>query len=256
VTAGSLAAETTPVVRLSGVSVHYPAGDGSLVRALDRVSLAWRPGELVGIFGASGCGKTTLLMVAGLLQQPTAGTVRFDGHSAVERPADENTRRDFRRRNIGFVFQKANLIPFLTAVENVALAMIIDGIPKAEANRRALDLLSLLDVEHRSANRPAQLSGGEQQRVAVARALANGPRLLLADEPTAALDSRRGRRTIELMRSISRKMGTAVAVVTHDVRYSDLFDRILHMEDGRISAEQNRRDKAVCNLGSVGKSGL
>jgi putative ABC transport system ATP-binding protein len=230
---------TTPVVQLCDVAMHYQAGDGSVVAALDGVSLALRAGELVGIFGASGCGKTTLLMVAGLLEPPTAGAVRFDGDSVEDLLADENTCRDFRRRNIGFVFQKANLIPFLTALENVALAMIIDGASKAAANHRAMELLTLLDVAHRASNHPAQLSGGEQQRVAIARALANNPRLLLADEPTAALDSRRGRRTIELMQAIARGIGTAVAVVTHDIRSVDLFDRILEMDDGRVVAERH-----------------
>jgi putative ABC transport system ATP-binding protein len=233
------------VVQLCDVGVHYPAGDGSVVWALDAVSRALLGGELVGIFGASGCGKTTLLMVAGLLEQPTAGVVRFDGRPAMDRMADENTRRDFRRRNIGFVFQKANLIPFLTAVENVALAMIIDGISKVVANRRALELLALLDIAHRAANHPAKLSGGEQQRVAIARALANGPRLLLAEEPTAALDSHRGRRTIELMQSIARQIGTAIAVVTHDTRYVELFDRILRIEDGRVAADRDQQDEPI-----------
>jgi putative ABC transport system ATP-binding protein len=227
-----------PVVQLCDIAMHYLSGDGSEVRALDGVSLALHGGELVGVFGASGCGKTTLLMIAGLLERPTVGTVQFDGTSVADLLADEKARRDFRRRNIGFVFQKANLIPFLTAVDNVVLAMIIDGVPKQEAHQRAMRLLGLLDVAHRATNHPAQLSGGEQQRVAIARALANDPRLLLADEPTAALDSGRGRRTMELMQGIAHGMGTAVVVVTHDARSVDLFDRILEMDDGRVIAER------------------
>jgi putative ABC transport system ATP-binding protein len=233
------------VAELRAVSVRYQAGDGSTVLALDNVSLALHAGELVGIFGPSGCGKTTLLMVAGWLEAPTSGMVLFDEIPINQLATGETRRRDFRRRNIGFVFQKPNLIPFLTAVDNVALAMIIDGVPAATATRRAMELLDLLDVAHRAANHPASLSGGEQQRVAVARALANNPRLILADEPTAALDSSRGRRAMELLKSIAQSMGTAVAVVTHDTRSADLFDRTLEMEDGRIIAEQDRFAPAI-----------
>ena len=146
--------------------------------------------------------------------EPTSGLVLFDGTPIDELVASEASRCDFRRRNIGFVFQKPNLIPFLNAVNNVALAMIIDGVPAGTAGRRAMALLDLLDVVHHAANYPASLSGGEQQRVAVPRALANNPRLILADEPTAAPDSSRGRRAMELSRSIAQSMGTAVAVVT------------------------------------------
>jgi putative ABC transport system ATP-binding protein len=231
---------TTPVAALHNVSVLYRAGDGSRVQALDDVSLALHAGELVGIFGPSGCGKTTLLMVTGWLEPPTDGSIFFDGAPINQLVAGETGRRDFRRKNIGFVFQKPNLIPFLSALDNVALAMIIDGVPATAANRRAMVLLDLLDVAHRATNHPAALSGGEQQRVAIARALANSPRLILADEPTAALDGARGRRSMELLQSIARSMRTSIAVVTHDARSADLFDRTLEMEDGRIVSERSQ----------------
>jgi len=225
------------VVRLEHVSITYPAGDGGAVRALNDVCAALHAGEMVGIFGPSGCGKTTMLMAAGLLEPPTSGVVRFGAASAADF-STEGRIRDFRRRNIGFVFQKPNLIPYLTATENVALAMIVDGMPVIDASRRAVGLLEALDVAHRAENFPAQLSGGEQQRVAVARALANEPALVLADEPTAALDSRRGRQVMELLLGIAHDRKAAVAVVTHDPRSVDLFDRVLEMEDGRIVGER------------------
>ncbi|MBR0681700.1 ABC transporter ATP-binding protein [Roseomonas eburnea] len=225
-----------PVLSLDAVSIRYRGGDGSLVNALEDVTLRLVAGEMLGIFGPSGCGKTTLLMAAGLLEIPTEGTVRFSGTQA-DTMAGEAALRDFRRRHIGFVFQKPNLVPFLTAVENVALAMVIDGVPAGEAEQRAMGLLAALDIAHRAGNRPAGLSGGEQQRVAVARALANDPVLLLADEPTAALDSRRGRQVMELLLGIARRRLAAVAVVTHDPRSIDLFDRMIEMEDGRIVNE-------------------
>jgi putative ABC transport system ATP-binding protein len=222
-----------PVLSLRNAGVCYRGGDGALVEALADVTLDLRAGEMIGIVGPSGCGKTTLLMAAGLLETVTSGSVRFAGTAAAT-ITDEAALRDFRRRHIGFIFQRPNLVPFLTAVENVALAMVIDGMPEAAAERRAMALLAMLDVAHRAGNKPARLSGGEQQRVAVARALANDPILLLADEPTAALDSRRGRQVMELMLAIARQRLAAVAVVTHDSRSKDLFDRVVEMEDGRV----------------------
>ena len=226
-----------PVLSLRDLGVRYRGGDGALVEALADVTLDLTAGEMLGIFGPSGCGKTTLLMAAGLLETPTSGTVRF-ADTPVATLTDEAALRDFRRRHIGFVFQKPNLVPFLTAVENVALAMVIDGVAQAVAERRAMGLLATLDIAHRAGNRPARLSGGEQQRVAVARALANDPMLVLADEPTAALDSRRGRQVMELLLAIARQRHAAVAVVTHDPRSVDLFDRVIEMEDGRVVAER------------------
>jgi putative ABC transport system ATP-binding protein len=225
----------SPVLSLRDVGVRYRGGDGAAIDALADVTLDLMAGEMVGIFGPSGCGKTTLLMAAGLLEPITNGSVGFAG-VAAETIVDEAALRDFRRRHIGFVFQKPNLVPFLTAVENVALAMVIDGVPAPAAERRAMGLLAMLDLAHRAGNPPARLSGGEQQRVAVARALANEPILLLADEPTAALDSRRGRQVMELLLAIARQRLAAVAVVTHDARSRDLFDRVVEMEDGRVVA--------------------
>lgn len=241
----------TPVLSLRDVGVRYRGGDGAMVVALAGVTLDLMPGEMVGIFGPSGCGKTTLLMAAGLLEPPTFGSVQLAGIPAAS-VATEAALRDFRRKHIGFVFQKPNLIPALTAAENVALAMVIDGVPAEEAERRAIAQLAALGTAHRAGNRPARLSGGEQQRVAVARALANDPVLVLADEPTAALDSRRGRQVMEVLRAIARERQAAVAVVTHDPRSVDLFDRILDMDDGRIVAERRPGAEAIPGTGGGG----
>lgn len=177
-----------PVLSVRGLSRHYTAG-GACVRALDGVSLDVAAGELVGIFGPSGSGKSTLLMLAGLLENPTSGEVWLAGERVSYVGADLDARRETRRKRIGFVFQKANLIPFLTAVENVALSLEIADVAPADARAHGRRLLAALDLFHRADSLPAKLSGGEQQRVAVARALANAPPLILADEPTAALDS-------------------------------------------------------------------
>ncbi|MCC2611103.1 ABC transporter ATP-binding protein [Neorhizobium sp. Rsf11] len=220
---------------------YYSSGE-TVVRALDDVSLDIRPGEVVGILGPSGSGKSTLLLIAGLLEPPTAGEVYFRDRLVSHPDADLDSLRDFRRNNIGFVFQKANLIPFLTAVENVALALEIDDVPSRPARQYASNLLDSVDLAHRIDNLPTRLSGGEQQRVAVARALANDPSLILADEPTAALDSVRGRQVIALFRQIADTRQAGVAVVTHDPRVQDLFDRTIELRDGKIASEYIAND--------------
>ena len=225
-----------PVLSVRDVSRHYASGD-SVVRALDGVSFDIHSGEVVGILGPSGSGKSTLLLIAGLLDPPSTGEIFIRGRCVSSASADIESLRDFRRNNIGFVFQKANLIPFLTAVENVALSLEIDDIPARDARFYAEHLLESVDLSHRIDNLPTRLSGGEQQRVAVARALANDPALILADEPTAALDSVRGRQVIGLFRRIADSQQAAVAVVTHDPRVLDLFDRTIELRDGRIVAE-------------------
>jgi putative ABC transport system ATP-binding protein len=228
------------ILSVRNASRHYRSGD-TVVRALDGASIDVRAGELVGISGPSGSGKSTFLMVAGLLETPTTGEVALAGRLVSHPAADLNRLRDFRRRHIGFIFQKANLIPFLTAAENVALALMIDDIPAAEARAYAMELLRAVDLSHRCDNHPAKLSGGEQQRVGVARALANDPPLILADEPTAALDSARGRQVMQLLRRIATERGAGVCVVTHDPRSFDLFDRIIAFEDGRVQEAETRR---------------
>jgi putative ABC transport system ATP-binding protein len=224
-----------PVLSVRGLSRHYASG-GGVVRALDSVTLEVAAGELVGIFGPSGSGKSTFLMLAGLLENPTAGEVWLSGERVSHPGADLDALRETRRRRIGFVFQKANLIPFLSAVENVALSLEIADVSATDAHAHGQRLLAALDLAHRSESLPAKLSGGEQQRVAVARALANAPPLILADEPTAALDSVRGRQVMEIFRRIAAAHGTAVVVITHDPRSTEIFDRIIHFEDGHVRA--------------------
>lgn len=228
-----------PVLAVRGLARHY-AGPAGVTRALDGVSLAIDAGELVGILGPSGSGKSTFLMLAGLLEAPSAGEVWLAGERVSHPGADMDRLRALRRRKIGFVFQKPNLIPFLSAVENVALSLELADVAPADARAHAHRLLALVDLSHRADSLPSRLSGGEQQRVAVARALANGPPLILADEPTAALDSVRGRQVMELFRRIALAQGGAVAVVTHDARSIDLFDRVVHFEDGRLVGEGAR----------------
>lgn len=229
--------ERKPVLRVIDAAKHYQSGD-TVVRALDGVSLEVHSGDLIGITGPSGSGKSTMLLIAGLLEPPTLGEILIEGRCVSDPGVDLDGLRDFRRHKIGFVFQKANLIPFLTAVENVALALEINEVRPADARSYASHLLESLSLGHRIDNLPAQLSGGEQQRVAIARALANNPPLILADEPTAALDSVRSRQVMELFREIASVRQAAIMIVTHDIRSHSLFDRTIEFTDGRIVGER------------------
>lgn len=211
----------------------YGSGNTEVVAMRD-VSIVVRRGEVVALLGPSGAGKSTFLTPVGLINPPTAGQILIGGQPVLDGPRPLVDLRAFRRQHIGFVFQKSNLIPFLSARENVQVAMEINGVSAREARRRAMALLEELGVADRADNSPAMLSGGQQQRVAVARALANRPSVILADEPTAALDSVRGRQVMELFRSVAHQHGAGVIVVTHDHRALDVFDTVYEMEDGAI----------------------
>jgi putative ABC transport system ATP-binding protein len=213
----------------------YGQGNTEVV-AMSDVSLRVRSGEIVALLGPSGAGKSTLLTALGLINPPTSGRIEIGGKPVLDGSEALVDLRAFRRKHLGFVFQKANLIPFLNAVQNVQLAMEINDVAPRRARQRAMELLQYLGVDDRALNMPDMLSGGQQQRVAVARALANEPNLVLADEPTAALDGLRGRQVMELFRKVAHERGAAVVVVTHDHRALDVFDTIYEMEDGRLRA--------------------
>lgn len=211
-------------------------GKGSTaVTAIADASLRVEPGELVAILGPSGSGKTTLLTSIGLITEPTHGKVVIDGVTV----ADEGWQpgldlKRVRREKLGFIFQAHNLIPFLTALENVMVALELNHQPKKEARRRAEELLVSLNLGHRFNNYPSGLSGGEAQRVAIARALANKPKVILADEPTAALDTENGKNVMSLLKTLAVENHSAILVVTHDHRMVEGFDRVFHVNDGRI----------------------
>ena len=228
-------------VALSAEHLFKTYGEGdTAVHALNDVSFSMNVGEIVALLGPSGAGKSTLLTTLGLIQPPSSGTISIAGTRVFDNGYQVNI-RDFRRNNIGFVFQKANLLPFLTAEENIRIAMEVNDASSRESKQYAAVLLEHFELSARRAFLPKQLSGGQQQRVAIARALANKPSLLLADEPTAALDSHMGRKVMELLKNVAHTHHTAVLVVTHDHRAIDVFDRIWMMEDGKLS-EKNRQD--------------
>lgn len=220
-----------PVLQLGEVAHHYGSGEAR-VHALQGISMSVDRGEVVLVVGPSGGGKTTALLVMGLLLTPDSGSVRIGGQDVAALP--EHARADLRLSHLGFLFQDYNLLGSLTSAENVAVPLRYAGVRKEAAAARAAELLDSLGMAHRAGHRPAQLSGGEKQRVATARALAMGPDLILADEPTANLDSATGRRVSEQLAAAAKAHDAAVVIVTHDARLDDIADRVLSLEDGRI----------------------
>jgi putative ABC transport system ATP-binding protein len=228
-----------PLVSLEGIAKTFGEGEAA-VRALADVELAVGAGEVVGLRGPSGSGKSTLLNIVACIMAPTAGRLAIGGETVWDGRYKVRDLRRLRRERIGFIFQFHNLLPFLSARDNVALAMTLVGTGREEARRRAQALLDELQVGGRAGAMPSRLSGGEAQRVAIARALANAPQIILADEPTAALDSERARVVMDLLRQVARERAAAVLVVTHDEKIFDRFDRMVSLRDGRIEAETRR----------------
>jgi putative ABC transport system ATP-binding protein len=227
----SPASATTPIVLVDAVSREYRMG-AATVHALRAVSLEVPTGQLIVVQGRSGSGKTTLLNLIGGLDDPTSGKILLDGRDLATLKDRERT--ELRRRRIGFIFQAFGLVPILSAAENVEIPMRLVRSPVDEREARVAMLLELVGLGERARHRPHELSGGEQQRVAIARSLANSPELLIADEPTGQLDSQTGRTIMTLLRSIVRSEGVTAIVATHDPLLVDLADRIIQLSDGRV----------------------
>ncbi len=232
------AASERPVLCLESVSRVYGSGPAA-VHALRAVSFTLARSEIVMLVGPSGSGKTTLLQMAGAIDRPTSGRVLHDGQDLGELTAAQLT--ILRRRHVGFVFQFFNLVPGLSAEENVALVARLDGTPRARARARARELLGLMGLERRREHLPSQLSGGEQQRVAIARALMNRPRLILADEPTGNLDRAVGESIVELLTETASRQGAGLLIVTHDSRLIPRAHHTLTMTDGNLRVEAGER---------------
>lgn len=219
-------------ILVEGKNLTKAFGENSeTVTAVDNANIVINKGELLVIVGESGSGKTTLISILGCILRPTSGSLFIEGN---EINYDNQDLSQIRREKVGFVFQLFNLIPYLTALENVMLAMDIKGLKGPEAEDRARELLTQVGLPGRLNHRPSQLSGGEQQRVSFARALANNPLIVLADEPTANLDSKNRASIMELIENLSRERNTAFAVVTHDTRLREHADRVIEMVDGKI----------------------
>jgi putative ABC transport system ATP-binding protein len=218
------------LITLSNLTKVYTETASDVV-AVDSVQLTLEAGEFAALVGPSGCGKTTLLNLIGGLDRPTAGSVVVSGTADLVR---------FRLEHIGFVFQAYNLIPVLTALENTVFILELQGVAAAERNRRGMELLDAVGLADKAHHRPAQLSGGQQQRVAVARALASKPAFVLADEPTANLDSKSASKLLDIMLDLNRTEGTLFLFSTHDPRVVDRARRTFHLEDGRVLREERK----------------
>ncbi len=224
---------TADAPRLSFLDVVKAYGTGPLeVRALRGITLDVAPGEFVAIMGPSGCGKSTLLHLAGALEDPTAGRVIVEGRDLATLGAGE--RADLRRRDVGYVFQRLNLIPALTAVENVMLPLELDGVSTSAARTTAVAALERVGLDHHLDRYPDDFSGGQQQRIAIARAVIGKRRLLLADEPTGALDTTNSDQVVELLRDLCDTDGTSIVMVTHEPRFASWADRVVFLRDGLV----------------------
>ncbi len=228
--------ENVPAIQLTGLKKRYGTGDAA-VDALKGVDMTIWPGEVVGLVGPSGSGKSTLLKCLGAVIEPTAGRMELAGDVIYDDAWKIADLRALRRDRIGFVFQAPYLIPFLDVTDNVALLPMLAGQNNTDARKRALELLTALDVQHRAGAQVSQLSGGEQQRVAIARSLANHAPVILADEPTAPLDSERALTVVRILNGLAREYRTAIIVVTHDEKIIPTFKRIYHIRDGKTHAE-------------------
>ena len=223
-------------IRIEGLRKRYGEGDAA-VEALRDVNMIVAPGEVVGLIGPSGSGKSTLLKCLGAVIEPTAGKMWLGSQPIYDNGWLNRDLRALRRDKIGFVFQAPYLIPFLDVTDNVALLPMLAGVTNDKARSRALELLTDLDVQHRARAQPSNLSGGEQQRVSIARALANQPPVVLADEPTAPLDSERALGVMRILNRMAAQHQTAIIVVTHDEKILPTFKRIYHIRDGRTYEE-------------------
>ncbi len=237
-----------PAIRAQGLSKDYGEGN-TFVRALQDCSFELNAGEVVALLGPSGSGKSTLLTILGLINEPTTGDLWIGDSQVIQAGKVAQDVNDVRRQELGFVFQRSNLIPFLSAEENVRLVLELDEISPREAKKRTKEIMAALEIWDRADNAPNKLSGGQQQRVAIARALINEPSLLLADEPTAALDKSRGRQVMGLFQAAARERNAAVLVVTHDHRALDLVDRIFMIEDGLLDTESQFKPSEFGILG-------
>ena len=222
------------MIRIHGLTKVYDQGRVA-VRALDGIELEVEAGEFVALMGKSGSGKSTLLHLIGGLDTPTAGEIEVCGAALARMSDDELTR--FRRREVGFVFQFFHLLPHLTAEQNVALPLVLDGQGERDARRRAAALLERVGLSHRASHRPDELSGGEMQRVAIARALVAEPALLLADEPTGNLDEKTGDDVLALLREVAETRSLTTLLVTHDSRVASRARRVVEIQDGRIACD-------------------
>lgn len=232
-------------IEIKNLSKIYGTGH-TAVKAVDNISLDIHQGEIVLFMGPSGSGKTTFLTMIGSLLKPTSGEILFDGNDVAK--MSERDLPNFRLKNLGFVFQSFNLLSSLNALENVALPLIAAGLKRSEALSKAMKSLEKLELGHRLKNLPRDLSGGEKQRVSIARALVNDPKIILADEPTANLDSKIGQEVMKLFCSIGCKQGKSIIIVSHDERIKNVAHTVAYIEDGKLTRREKGNHNKVCTM--------
>ncbi len=231
-----------PVVKVEALEKVYDLGT-QRVRALDDVGVQIEPGEFVAVMGPSGSGKSTFMHIVGLLDEPTAGKYTFEGSDVSNLCPDE--RADIRSRRLGFVFQSYNLLPRTSALQNVELPMVYAGVPDEERRRIALEKMEIVGVAHLAEHAPNQMSGGQQQRVAIARSLVNNPGLILADEPTGALDTKTSQDVMDLFARLNRECGITILLVTHEPDVAAYAKRVIAFRDGRVVSDTCRMQEAA-----------
>ena len=231
-------------IRVENLVKHFGKGD-SLVEVIDGASFEVNKGELVALIAPSGAGKTTLLMMIGCVEEPTSGTIWLGDEKVYENKWLTKEARKIRREKIGFIFQAHYLIPFLNIIENVTLVPQTNGVSKEESEKIAMELLEYFDIGDKANVMPSSLSGGQNQRAAIARALANKPQIILADEPTAALDSKRSVDVVKMLKKIATDQDVAVIMVTHDEAMLPLCDRILKIEDKKVLSTQAQQEAHI-----------
>jgi putative ABC transport system ATP-binding protein len=224
-------------LEIRGITKDFPSGDET-VHVLQGIDLDIPQNKLTMIVGPSGCGKTTLLSIITTILTPTSGSVKMSGVDITK--LSDRQKVLFRRRNFGFIFQQYNLLPALTAVENASVTLIAAGVPRHKAEAAARKVLTELGMENHFDKIPSQLSGGQQQRVSIARALVHDPKVIICDEPTAALDATTGHVVIQMLKKIALQGERSVIVVTHDNRIFEFADKMVYMEDGKITSEENK----------------
>ena len=224
--------ENQPIISMKGIIKRFYIGTPNELQILNGITLDVQQGEFLSIVGASGSGKSTLMNIIGALDRPTEGTYVLDGVRVDQAKDDQLS--GIRNKKIGFVFQTFNLIPRTSALKNVELPMLYANVPPAQRTRRAKELLEMVEMDDRMSHMPNELSGGQKQRVAIARAMANDPAIILADEPTGALDSKTGRLVMDLFHTLHREQGKTIVLITHNYKLATETDRIVTISDGRI----------------------
>lgn len=224
-----------PVIHMEGVTKKYYLGEPNELQILFDIGLDIYEGEFVSVVGASGSGKSTLMNIIGLLDRPTEGSYLLNGTDTGE--LDDTELSHIRNKEIGFVFQNFNLIPKISALKNVEMPMLYGGVSQKKRTRRAMELIKLVGMEDRYTHDPSELSGGQKQRIAIARAMANEPSIILADEPTGALDTKTGRMVMDLFHKLHREEGKTIVLITHSPELAAETDRLITISDGRIISE-------------------